>query len=250
MLLETYIGTTSVTWLVFVTLAMVIVFLCAGGTCVCSHCCALARAVLRLISLVVMCWFHVLQRITIALAQAHEPIPAADEQVVNHYLQDIVPEYNVDIKKIISDTIDALSNYKVAQHYPAPEKRTKYRSLPRKYDVRGWRRKLNEKWKRKMKFVRAVLWHFKYNGMSSVEGEASTEREVTENNSYVSSRESHSNSRKNCSNSRESRSEEFLPAPHRDEDADLHRTILQQGRPHKITMFKADRNNKLTPHWE
>ena len=259
MLLETYVGTISVTWLVFVALAVAIVFLCAGGTCVCSDCCALSRAVFHLISFVVICWFHILQRISISLSQALEPLPAANGQVVNHYIQDIVPEYNVDIKKIVSDIVDALS--KVSLHYPAPEKPTKYRSPPRKYDVRGWRRKLNERWKRKMKFVRAVLWCFKYQDVSSVESqnerEASAQREVIENNRYSSSRGSHSNSRESCSNlkescsnSRESHLEEFLRAPDRDEDADLHETILQKGRPHKLAMFKAQPNGKLTPHWE
>ena len=162
-----------------------------------------------------------------------------------------MPEYNVDIKKIVSDIVDALS--KVSLHYPAPEKPTKYRSPPRKYDIRGWRRKLNERWKRKMKFVRAMLWRFKYQDVSSVESqneEASAQREVVENNRYSSSRESHSNSKESCSNSRESHLEEFLCAPDRDEDADLHETILQQGRPHKLAMFKAQPNGKVTPHWE
>lgn len=254
MLLETYVGTT-VTWLVFVTLAAAIVFLCAGGTCVCSHCCcALARAVFHFVNLVAMCWFHILRRISIALSQALEPHPPENEQIFTHHIWDVevVPEYNVDIEKIISDIVDALN--KVLPHYPVPEKPRKYRSPPRKYDIKGWRRKLNERWKRKMKFVRDVLWCFKYKDVSSVESqnerEPSSQREVTENNSYSNSRESRSNSREGCSNLWESHSEKFLLAPHRDEDANFHETILQQGQSPKLTMFKAKPNGKLTPHWE
>ena len=232
MLLETYVDTTSLTWLIYVTLAVNIVILCAGGTCVCSHCCAFANAVFHF---VLFC-LHTLQRVLTALPQAIEHLP---EPAVNHYILDLRPEYGVDIKKMISDIVDALN--KVSLYYPAPEKPTiKYRNLPRKLDVRGWRRKLNQRWEKKMKFIRGVLWHVKHKYVLSNESqnevEANSQREDTVNNSYSSLRESHS--------------EGFLLAPHRDEDADLHETTLQQGRPHKLTMFKAEPNGELIPHWE
>ena len=232
-LLENYVGTVSL----YVALAVAIFILC-GGTCVCGHCCALANALLRF----VLPFHHTLQRILIALPQAIEQLPAVDDQVVNHHILDIRPEYGIDIKKIISDIIDTLNQ--VSLDYPPPEKPMKYRRLPRKLDVRGWRCKLNVRWKRKMKFIRAVLWCVNHKDVTinGFQNEIEAE-EDTENNSYSNSRESHINLKENCS-------EEFLLAPHRDEDADLNETTLLQGQPRKLTMFKAKPNGKLTFHWE
>ena len=171
-----------------------------------------------------------------------EQLPAANEPVDNHYILGIRPEYGTDINKMISDIVDVLN--RVSLDYPAPERHKKYRRPPSKVDRKGWRYKLNERWKKKMKFIRAML---RYRDVSNNEFQddggrgTSSERESMENSYFISVRESYSNSR-------ESHSEKFYVGPYRDEDDNLNETILFK--PHRVTMLKAMPNGTQVTQWE
>lgn len=212
-LLENYLSTTSLTWANYVTLGIAVVVVC-GGAFACVQC-SLGNAVLN----AMLSCLSILRRVLIALPPiVKEYLPAASEAGVNHYILDIRPEYGVDINQIISDIVDVLNQGSL--DYSAPEKTTKYRTPLFKFDVKGWRRTLNERWQkirrwktqRKFRKAKRDKAEASYINVCDIEREAHSQRE-----SFKSS---------NCSNSIESRSEKLILEPQRDEDNDLDMTIL------------------------
>ena len=225
-LLESYNGALSLIQLNYFALAIAI-FITCGSAFVCVHC-SLVNSVLNF---TVFCL-----RILITLPQAvEEYLSARNEVDYNHYILDIRPEYGVDINQIISDILHALNQG--SSDYCVPEKLTKYRSAPRKFDVKGWRRKLNERWKKKMKFMRAIILGIKYK-WNDIEYEAFSERESMRSSRY----------------SNESRMEKFVlgpEPPERDEDDDLDRTIVYPDHLHKFSCFILEAGKgSSTPDWE
>ena len=126
-LLESYFSGLSLIQLNYFTLAVAI-FIAYGSTFVCVQC-SLVNSVLNF---TLFCL-----RILITLPQAvEEYLSAGNEAGYNHYILDVRPEYGVDINQIISDILDVLNQDSL--DYPVPEKPTKYKSAPRKFDVKGW----------------------------------------------------------------------------------------------------------------
>ena len=162
----------------------------------------------------------------------------------HHHILDTRPEYNdVDINAMIRDIITTLQQ--VSLDYPSPEKLRKRRRLPHKFNTKGWRRKLNERWKKKLKFIRSMLSYVRPRGSMSCdehqdEMEASSQREYIEYGSYSS-----------FIKEEPLEEEFFFLAPLRDEDDDLDETILYgtENHPHTLTMFKSTPGDTLIPHW-
>ena len=227
------------TWLMYITLAITAI-LCVH-CCVCIECCRplLVKAINALLRFISVCR-NALMYLLIALAQAMahpQPAPVANL----HHILDIRPEYDdIDINAMIRDIITTLQQ--VSLDYPSPEKLRKRRRLPHKFNTRGWRRKLNERWKKKLKFIRSMLLYVRLRGSVSGhelqdEMEASSQREYIEHGRYSSF-------------TWERPLEEFHLAPLRDEDDDLDKTILFEGQPHTMTMYKSKPDGTLTPHWK
>ena len=225
------------TWLMYIILAI------AGILCV--HCCLCVDCLrpflftaINALSRFIFACRNTLRCLLVTLAQtmAH-PQPAP---VVNHHhILDIRPEYGGDITTMIRDIVNTLQQ--VSFDYPSPEKLKKHRRLPQKYNTKGWRRKLNERWKKKMKFIRSMLLYVKCGSAVSSndyqdEMEAISWQEYIEHSSYSSF-------------AGEQPLEEFFLAPQRDEDDELDKTILFEGQPRTLTMYKSKPDGTRIPHW-
>lgn len=215
-LLERYLSTVSLTWLNYVTLAIAIFVIC-GGAFVCVHCSPVVNFVL-------VC-LNALKEILI-LPPSVEYMPAERELAINHHILSVRPEYGVDISKVISDIIDVLNQAPL--EYPTPEKPKKYRTRPHKVDVRGWRHTLNERWKKKMKFMRVKLLQ-----LGIKEKHKKYQDKMIESLSL---------------NTRICQSEEFILLPVSDHDDDV--IVCEDKLTRKITLFKATADGIHIPHYE
>ena len=226
-----YLSTASLTWANYVTLGIAVIIVC-GGAFACVQC-SLGIAVLN----VMLFCLDTLRQVLITLPPiVKEYFPAASEAGTNHYILDIRPEYGVEINRIISDIVDVLRQGSL--DYSAPKKMTKYRTPLFKFDVKGWRRTLNERWqkirrwKKQRKFSKAKRDKAKasYINVCDIEREAYSQRE-----SFKSS---------SCSNSIESRSEKLILEPQRDEDNDLDMTILPYNCNDKLSLVYREADAK------
>ena len=238
----------------YLTLAITVVIF-GASTIMCVQC-SLLNAI---INYTLLCHSN-LNKAFLTLPQVVEDLSTRNEAGSSHYILDVRPEYGDDINLIISDILDALKQD--ALDYSVPDKPTKYKSVPRKFDVKGWRRKLNERWKKKIKFMRAILLGVKYKKDASwndIEQEAVIERDTEQEavierdteQEAVSERETMRSSRSSCTS--ESCTEKFVLGPNppvRDEDDDLDVTIAYPDHLHKFNGFVTESDDSRVPDWE
>ena len=244
-LLESSFSALSLLQLNYLTLAITVVIF-GASTIMCIQC-TLVNAI---INFTFLCLSN-LKKSFLTLLQVVEDFSTRNEAGNSHYILDVRPEYGDDINLIISDILDALNQDSL--HYPVSDKLTKYKSVPRKFDVKGWRRKLNERWKKKIKFMRAILLGAKYKkdvSWNDIEQEAVIERDTEQE--AVSERETIRSSR--SSGTSENCTEKFVLVPKppvRDEDNDLDVTIVYPDHLHKFNCFVAEADNdSRVPDWE
>ena len=233
-LLESSFSALSLMQLNYLTLVITVVIF-GASTIMCVQC-SLVNAI---INFTFFC-LNNLKRIFLTLPQVVEDLSTRNEAGSSHHILDVRPEYGHDINLIISDILDVLNQDSL--DYPVPDKPTKYKSVPRKFDVKGWRRKLNERWKKKMKFIRVILMGVKYKkdvSWNDIEQEAVSERETMRS------------SRSSCTS--ESCTEKFVFGPKppvRDEDDDLDVTTVYPDHLHKFSCFVAEADDSRVPDWE
>ena len=257
MLWKHYASTVSLEWLNYVTLATGIVILCGCvfvWSCVCTQCCCVSSVA----SFTKFC-LSILKRLLVALPPIiDEYFPAmANGAGINHYILDLRPEYGTEISQIVTDIVGVLQHGLV--DYPAPEKHPTHKRLVCKYDVRGWRRKSNERWKKKMMFFRRVGCRHKGTSSNNCQDDSESERsgqsEDTEssNQESFSIMDSHLSARPEefvveAQNSRDKYSEEFIMVP-QSEDSTLEEITVYPSMMRKIDLFKEKPDGTLVPHY-
>ena len=253
------VSTLSRAWLQYVTLAIGTVILC-GVVFACSRLCAQWFCINSVVIFTKFC-LNVLKRSLVSLPPIIKYLPAANGAGINHYILDLRPEYGTEIGRIITDIVGVLQHSSV--DHPAPEEHPNHRRLTCKYDVRGWRRKPNERWKKKMKFFKRVVGRRKNTSSNNHQDESesvtSCQSEDTERNNYsnqqsFSTMESCFNSSTEefvmeVQNSREKYSEEFSVVPWNDEDPTLEETIVYTTPIRKADLLKKKPDGTLVPHY-
>lgn len=223
MLLESYISTTPLTWLGYATLAIAIV-LC-GGAFACFNC-----SLFDLVLNSTLFSMNVLQRAANDLLRTiKEHFSATNDTAINHHILNIRPEYGVDINKIINDITSVFSC--MLMDYPVSERPKKCRSPPRKFDVRGWRRRLNARWKKRM------IFKLKQVPSNDFPGESSGYSFPGESSSYSNSRTSHLE-------------QLIIKVPQRDTDPNLDKTLPCYPRLRKSIYLKGKADGTRIAHWE
>jgi len=233
--LESYI-TNTFTWLSYAILAVAIV-LC-GGACVCVNC-SLLNVVLNFI----LSSLNILQQTLNEVPKTiKERFSATDDNTINHHILDIKPDYDIDINKIISGIANVFN--RVSVEYPVSEKLKKYRSPQPKFDVRGWRRRINERWRKRTKKIKSLMLGFKDKQVPS--DDIPGESEETSGYLFLGGGKESSSS----SNSRISYSEQLIMQPQRDTDPNLNKTRICHTPQRKLICLKAKADGTWITHYE